>query len=86
MTPAIQQVLMDAWEEHVDDARQLAAEAQARAKETLVRKGVKIVAPDIREVEKWRHQLLPFQAEFVQALHIDPELVKLVDKVLNAYE
>ncbi len=86
LTPPVHQVLINAWEEHVDGARLLAADAQTRAKETLVQHGVKIVVPGIQELEKRRNQLLPLQPDFVQELHINPELVRQIDKVLTAYE
>ena len=86
LTPAIQQVLIDAWEKGVDDARQQAADAQARAKATLIRHGVKVAVPNIQALEKQRDQLLSQQADFVQELHIDPGLVRQIDKVLVPHE
>ncbi len=86
LSPQIQQVLRNAWEQHVNEARQQAAEAQAQAKKILMEKGVKVVVPDNREIKKQRQDLLVFQPDFVKALHIDPELVRDMDEVLNANE
>ena len=79
LPPAIQETIMTTWEAYVDESRRAAAEAQVRAKEKLLRHGVKVVVPDPRQIERWRNQLLGQQQRFIQALDIDPELVRQVD-------
>jgi C4-dicarboxylate-binding protein DctP len=78
----IQQVIMDTWEENMEDSRRMAAKSQQQAKEVLVENGETIFVPDPGEVDSWRNQLLFLQPDFVLHTGIDPELVRQVSEAL----
>lgn len=72
----IQTIVLNAWEQHVDPAREAAAAAQTEAKAALRAQGIDIITPDEQVIAHWRQTLLTFQDDFIHALNIDAELVK----------
>ena len=72
----LKKIITRTWEEHVDQARAEAAEAQLSARDVLLSHGVEIVTPSPAAVTTWREHIFPAQPKMVQALRIDPELLK----------
>lgn len=72
----IQQIMLAAWDKHVDPAREEAAAMQTQAKAILLEQGVKIIVPDEHAIEQQRSALLSRQDDFVARMNIDPELVR----------
>ena len=78
LSPDIQNVIRQTWEEQVDSARAEAAAAQIKAKKTLMAKGVKIVVPHSTELKIWREKLSARQKDFIRTMDIDPELARII--------
>lgn len=70
--------LRDAWEAHVDEARALAAEAQAEARETLRARGLVFTVPDEAVLRRWRERLRLGEREVVDFVGVDPTLYETV--------
>jgi C4-dicarboxylate-binding protein DctP len=79
----IQQVIMDLWENNIDDSRNLAADSQHQAKSRLMEEKVMVYKPLPTQMDAWRSRLLPLQDGFVKQLGIDPDLVRQVTRELE---
>ncbi|MBZ2172599.1 TRAP transporter substrate-binding protein DctP [Nitratidesulfovibrio sp. SRB-5] len=70
-------VLRDAWEDHVAEARAQAAEAQAEAREALRIQGVVFSVPDDAVLRRWRERLRLGEREVVDFVGVDPTLYEI---------
>lgn len=86
LSPEIQEVIRQTWEEGVDRARAEAAVAQSNAKKTLMKKGVEVVVPESATLELWRKKLIAEQNDFIQAMNIDPELVRTMVESCQGFQ
>jgi TRAP-type C4-dicarboxylate transport system substrate-binding protein len=75
----LRQIIAETWDEHVELAREDAARAQARAKETLRSHGVSIVVPTDREIATARARLSAVQDEMIERLGLDTEIVSMLE-------
>ncbi|MDT8298393.1 MAG: hypothetical protein RQ801_08850, partial [Spirochaetaceae bacterium] len=75
---SLRQVISDTWDEHVELAREDAAQAQARAKETLRSHGVTIVVPSQDNLTAARGRLAEKQPEMIERLGLDSEIVSFI--------
>jgi TRAP-type C4-dicarboxylate transport system substrate-binding protein len=66
------------WDEHVDEARDAAAEAQREARAMLLAHGVRIVTPSEQDLAALRGRLAQQQAEMVRQLGVDATLASLI--------
>lgn len=80
LSPEVRKILSETWEKHIEASRNEAAEEQAAAKSNLIRNGVEVVVPDPQQIEKWRKILMQRQPEFVREMHLDPAVVREMDK------
>ncbi len=71
------------WDEVVDQERQDAKAAQNEARSTLVAHGVSIATPDARALAKWRSIARQQEADIVQQVGIDPQLVVQAENELD---
>ncbi len=72
----IQQIIMNLWENNIDDSRNLAVASQRQAKERLLEEKIRVYEPLKEQMAAWRNRLLPLQDGYVKQLGIDPELVR----------
>ncbi|EMS77335.1 extracellular solute-binding protein, family 7 [Desulfotignum phosphitoxidans DSM 13687] len=79
----IQQIIMDLWENNIDDSRNLAADSQHQAKDRLLEEKVMVSKPLPKQMDAWRNRLIPLQDGFVKQLGIDPDLVRQVTRELE---
>lgn len=75
LTPEQQQIITDSWAAIIDEARADADAGQEDAREELEEQGVTVVEPSQDELGKWRGRLTDTQADLVEEIGIDPELV-----------
>lgn len=74
----LRQIIATTWEEQVALAREQAADAQERAKQTLQSHGVTVVVPSAAELEATRVRLLTAQTEMIERLGIDAEIISIL--------
>ena len=79
----IQTLIIQLWEDNIDDSRNLAAASQKQARERLLEEKVMVYQPLPEQMAAWRNRLLPLQDGFVKQLGIDPELVRKVTQELD---
>ncbi|WP_231038875.1 TRAP transporter substrate-binding protein DctP [Nitratidesulfovibrio oxamicus] len=70
-------VLRDAWDDHVDEARAQAAEAQAEARGALRTRGLVFAVPDDAVLRRWRERLRLGEREVVDFVGVDPVLYEI---------
>lgn len=83
LTPDLQKIFLDAYNDMVPKQREIARKEQQTAKEFLQSKGVAFYEPSDEELTKWRQYIMPVQDPLVKELKYDPELVKLAMKALG---
>lgn len=76
LSPDLQKILADTWQEQVPAQRAAAAAAQAQARDVLIGSGVKIVTPDSKAVAAARERMMQESDEWVKALKIDPDFAR----------
>ncbi len=74
----LRQIIATTWEEQVVLAREQAADAQERAKQTLRLHGVTVVVPTAAELDAARSRLLAVQPELIERLGIDAEIISIL--------
>ncbi len=79
LTPGLQQIIIDTWEEGVDEARRHAAQSQEQARNILMQKGIVITVPGEGEIEAMQQNLLVHQSAIADSLSIPK---KMVDDVM----
>lgn len=75
LSPEIRAFMTETWEKQVDSSRQMALDAQNRARKELSDNGVRIVVPDPSAIDAWREKIIHLQPEIVKQLGIDPSFV-----------
>ncbi len=83
LSPALQKIFMDTWNDLVPKQREIARREQKMAKDFLQSKGVEFYDPSDEELTKWRKQLLPIQDGLIKELKHDPEMIKMAKKALG---
>ena len=83
LTPDLQKIFLDAYNDMVPKQREIARKEQQTAKEFLQSKGVAFYEPSDEELTKWRQYIMPVQDPLVKELKYDPELIKLAMKALG---
>ena len=78
LAPELRQIIQQTWEEHVDQAREDAARAQAEARARLQLQGVQIAVPPQDQLQLWRSILYAQQPTMIEQLGIDPALVPMI--------
>ncbi|WP_084559381.1 TRAP transporter substrate-binding protein DctP [Nitratidesulfovibrio termitidis] len=79
-------VLRDAWEDHVDEARAQAAEAQAEARDELRAQGLAFAVPDDAVLRRWRERLRLGEREVVDFVGVDPTLYEIAKRAARQAE
>ena len=83
LSPALQKIFLETWNDLVPKQREIARREQKLAKEFLQSKGVEIYDPSDEELAKWRKHIMANQDSIVKELKHDPELVKMAQKALG---
>jgi TRAP-type C4-dicarboxylate transport system substrate-binding protein len=84
LKPEDQKLMIDLWAENINRYRDLAREAQEKARAGLVERGVVFVTPTEAEADSARAKLLSFQDKFAQQLKLSPEIVDASKTALAA--
>lgn len=74
----LRQIIATTWEEQVTLAREQAARAQERAKQTLQSHGVTVIVPTVAELDAARSRLLAAQPEMIERLGLDAEIISII--------
>lgn len=72
----VQTAMTEAWAETIGEARQMAAEAQSKARQTLMENGIEIATASDEDLARVRQQLMERQDSLVAEMGIEPELVE----------
>lgn len=83
LSPDLQKIFPDAYNEVVPKQREIARREQETAKKFLQSKGMEFFEPSVEELAKWRKQIMPIQDDLVKDLKLDPKLVKLAMQALG---
>ena len=86
LSPELQKVILDTWDENVDDMRTSAAKADKKALEILKTKGIEVIIPSEKEIRAVRSELLKTQPALVEKMKIDKSVMAAVVKELKAIE
>ena len=76
--PKLQETVLKLWSENLPRWRNATAESQARARDALVKQGVKVVDVPQAELDAVHAQMVKVQDKAVADAHISQEVVKLV--------
>jgi C4-dicarboxylate-binding protein DctP len=79
----LQKILVDAWEDQVDQQRDMARKMQDEAEDLLQQRGVTIFEPSQDTLAKWRKHIMPSQEPYVKKVGMDPELVNTAKSMLG---
>jgi len=80
----VQDAILAAWDIAASSQREAAAAAQAKARETLVAAGMKIVVPSAADVVATRKSLMHLQDDLVKQMKIDQDAVEAAKAGLRA--
>lgn len=72
----IRTAMTEAWSETIGEARQMAADAQSKARQTLMDNGIEIATASDEDLARVRQQLMQSQDEIAAEMGIEPELVE----------
>lgn len=72
----VRTAMTEAWAETIDEARQMAADAQQKARQTLMDNGIEIATPSDEDLARVRQELLESQDSIAAEMGIEPELVE----------
>ena len=84
LTPDLQQLLTDLWQERVAIYRAEMAAAQSRARALVEEHGVRIVTPSPDELAAMRHEMMAHQDEVARLSRISPEMLSTVSADIAA--
>lgn len=84
LPPDLQQILLDVWEEHVPQQRQISDNEQAKGAENMKANGVEIYYPPEEKLAKWRAKVMEVQDDIVNEMGMDKDLVARVKKAVEA--
>jgi C4-dicarboxylate-binding protein DctP len=79
----VQQAILEAWDIAATQERKNAAAAQLKAKDVLVKAGLKVVVPSPAEVLGARRLLMKIQPELVKSIKMDNDVVEEAMKNLK---
>jgi C4-dicarboxylate-binding protein DctP len=80
----VQQAILESWEIAATQQRKDATNAQLKAKEALVKNGLKVVVPTQAELLASRQKLMKMQPELVKSIKMDNDVVDEALKNLKA--
>ena len=72
----VQQAILESWDIAATQERKNAAAAQLKAKEVLVKAGLKVVIPTPEQVLGARRELMKIQPELVKSIKMDNDVVE----------
>jgi len=78
------EAMTEAWAETIGQTREMAAEAQRKARGTLEENGIKIVSASQEELARVREELMALQGGLVAEMNIEPELVEMAMEEVRA--
>ena len=78
----IRNLIIDTWEDMIDDVRGVAMDRQMKAREIGAQNGVITVDPAPEDLARMREKLLAGQADVVKELGIDPDFIAMVEAEL----
>ncbi len=78
----IQNLIVNTWEDMIEDVRRVAMDRQMKAREIGAENGVTTIDPAEKDLSRMREKLLAGQPDVVKELGIDPEFVALVESEL----
>lgn len=84
LSPDLQKIVTDVWNERIGPMRQTMAEAQAKALETMQKNGVTAVVATPAQVADTRKRLLATEAAVVKELGVDQDLMKRTNAAFGA--
>lgn len=79
----VQKAILDSWEIAVTKERKDAAEAQLKAKETLMKNGLVVVVPTKDQITAARRELMKMQPELVKSIKMDDDVIAEALKTLK---
>lgn len=71
----VQQAILESWDIAATQERKNAGAAQLKARETLIKAGLKVVVPTPAEVLAARRELMKMQPELVKSIKMDQDVV-----------
>ena len=80
----LQKLIVETWEAKVDSVRALAKERQQSARADAEKNGINRVVGSPEDLAKMREKLMATQAQLVEDLRIDADLVKRAEETLAA--
>ena len=83
LPPAIRDVITETWESHVENARQMASQAQILARKALLANGVHVTVPAPAQLAATRIKLMALQDDIVRETRIDSDLARRVTALLE---
>ncbi len=82
LSAEVQEIIIDTWEEGVDESRRAASAAQEFARGVLLQAGVKMTQPSAVELSRMRQHLLSRQDDIARLLGIPHEFIEHVEAEL----
>ncbi len=79
----LQKIMIDTWEQHIETARQICEDEQAKGEKLMKENGVEIYYPPQEQLMKWRDRVMTVQDDIVDELGLDKDLVARVKKVVD---
>jgi len=86
LSPELQTAMTEAWAETIDETRAMAAEAQNRARETLIENGIKIETASDEALAEERKKMMATQDDIVSEIGIDTDLVEMAVQEMQAHD
>lgn len=84
LSPDLQKIVTDVWNERIGPMREIMAQAQAKALETMQKNGVTAVAATPAQIADTRKRLLATEAAVVKELGVDQDLMKRTNAAFGA--
>tara|TARA_B100000674_G_scaffold308361_1_gene256101 strand:+ start:6036 stop:7052 length:1017 start_codon:yes stop_codon:yes gene_type:complete len=82
----LQQLMIDTWDEMVDDVRKVATKAQEDGRQTNADHGIETVDPDPADLAVMREKLMAAQPAIVEELGMDTDFINEVSAAVAAAE
>lgn len=73
----VQSILVDTWEDLIDEARMTATERWNTARQINAENGIEVITPDPADLEQMRARLMDIQPELIETLGMDPDMIGL---------
>ena len=78
----IQDLIINTWEDMVDQVRAVAGDRQLKARQIGAENGIETIDPNPKDLADMRAKLMAVQPEVVKALGIDPAFVAMTEAAL----